>query len=89
MRSLIEIKNFGPKMVEWLNKRKHCFRWSDIHDEADLLNSDYRTIKQKMIGAGITPHFLMFYSIEMGLQDRKWNDISPTEKQELKRILVM
>ncbi|MDP4684635.1 MAG: TfoX/Sxy family protein [Crocinitomicaceae bacterium] len=53
------------------------------------MNSDYRTIKQKMIDAGITPHFLMFYSIEMGLQDRKWNDISPTEKQELKRILGM
>jgi hypothetical protein len=82
MRSLIEIKNFGPKMVEWLNK-------IDIHDEADLLNSDYKTIKEKLIQAGITPHILMFYSIEMGLQDRKWNDISPTEKQELKRILGM
>ncbi len=82
MRSLIEIKNFGPKMVEWLNK-------IDIHDEADLMNSDYRTIKEKLIDAGITPHILMFYSIEMGLQDRKWNDISPAEKQELKRILGM
>jgi len=82
MRSLIEIKNFGPKMVEWLNK-------IDIHDEADLLNSDYRTIKEKLIQAGITPHILMFYSIEMGLQDRKWNDISPAEKQELKRVLGM
>jgi hypothetical protein len=82
MRSLIEIKNFGPKMVEWLNK-------IDIHDEADLLNSDYRTIKEKLIQAGITPHILMFYSIEMGLQERKWNDISPAEKQELRRILDM
>jgi hypothetical protein len=82
MRSLIEIKNFGPKMVEWLNK-------IDIHDEADLMNSDYRAIKEKLIDAGITPHILMFYSIEMGLQDRKWNDISPAEKQELKRILGM
>jgi hypothetical protein len=82
MRSLIEIKNFGPKMVEWLNK-------IDIHDETDLLNSDYITIKEKLIQAGITPHILMFYSIEMGLQDRKWNDISPAEKQDLKRILGM
>lgn len=82
MRSLIEIKNFGPKMVEWLSK-------IDIHNEADLLNSDYRTIKEKLIDAGITPHILMFYSIEMGLQDRKWNDISPAEKQELRRILEM
>jgi hypothetical protein len=82
MRSLIEIKNFGPKMVEWLNK-------IDIHNEADLMNSDYRTIKEKLIQAGITPHILMFYSIDMGLQDRSWNDISPAEKQELKRILGM
>lgn len=82
MRSLIEIKNFGPKMVEWLKA-------IDIHDEADLLNSDYRTIKEKLIQAGITPHILMFYSIEMGLQERKWNDISPAEKQELRRILEM
>ena len=89
MHSLIEIKNFGHKMDEWVNKRMHCFRWSDIQNEADLMNSDYRTIKQKMIGASITPHILMFYSIEMGLQDRKWNDISPTEKQESKRILGM
>ena len=82
MRSLIEIKNFGPKMVEWMNK-------IGIHNEADLLNSDYRTIKEKLTQAGITPHILMFYSIEMGLQDRKWNDISPAEKQDLKRILGM
>lgn len=53
------------------------------------MNSDYSTIKKKMIDAGITPHILMFYSIEMGLQDRKWNDISPAEKQDLKRILGM
>jgi hypothetical protein len=82
MRSLIEIKNFGPKMVEWMNK-------IGIHNEADLMNSDYRTIKEKLIQAGITPHILMFYSIDMGLQDRSWNDISPAEKQELKRILGM
>ena len=82
MRLLIEIKNFGPKMVEWLNK-------IDIYTEQDLLNSDYKTIKEKLIQAGITPHILMFYSIEMGLQDRKWDDISPAEKQELKRILDM
>jgi hypothetical protein len=42
-----------------------------------------------MIDAGITPRILMFYSIEMGLQNRKWNDITPAEKEELKRILGM
>lgn len=55
MRSLIEIKNFGPKMVEWLKA-------IDIHDEADLLNSDYRTIKEKLIQAGITPHFDVLFN---------------------------
>lgn len=82
MRQLNEIKNFGPKMVEWLNK-------IGIQTEEDLLNSDYLTIKEKLIQSGITPNILIFYSIEMGLQDRKWNDINPAEKQELKRILAL
>ena len=81
-RPLIEIQNFGPKMVEWLNK-------IDIYTEQDLLNSDYLTIKRKMLEAGIKPHILMFHSIDMGLQNRKWNDITPAEKQELKQMLEM
>jgi hypothetical protein len=82
MRELIEIKNFGPKMVEWLHR-------IGIMNEKDLLRSDYRTIRDKLQAAGIHPHILIFYSIDMGLQDRKWSDITSEEKLELRRILEM
>lgn len=80
MRDLKDIKNFGPKMVGWLNS-------IGIHTEEDLLNSDYRTIYQNFKAAGIYPHILIFYSIEMGLQDRKWSDITEVEKAELRSVL--
>ena len=80
MRELNEIKNFGPKMVEWLNR-------IDIKNEEDLLKSDYRAIRDKLKTAGIEPHILIFYSIDMGLQNRKWSDITADEKLELRRIL--
>lgn len=82
MRELKEIKNFGPKMVEWLQR-------IGIMNEQDLLNSDYRTIRDNLKDAGIYPHILIFYSIDMGLQDRKWSDITSEEKLELRRILEM
>lgn len=68
-------------MISWLNK-------IDIYSEEDLLQSDYLTLKNKLIAAGIKPHILMFYSIDMGLQDRKWSDITPSEKLELKLMLA-
>lgn len=80
MRELKDIKNFGPKMVSWLNR-------IGIQNEQDLLNTDYRTIYEKFQAAGIYPHILMFYSIDMGLQDRKWSDITELEKAELRAIL--
>lgn len=67
-------------MVGWLNR-------IGIHNEADLLNTDYRTIYEKFVSAGIYPHILIFYSIDMGLQDRKWSDITENEKAELRIIL--
>ncbi|MEY3238458.1 MAG: hypothetical protein RI883_2559 [Bacteroidota bacterium] len=80
MRKISEIKNFGPKMVTWLNK-------IEIYTEEDLLQSDYLILKNKFIAGGIQPHILMFYSIDMGLQDRIWSDITPVEKLELKLLL--
>lgn len=67
-------------MVGWLNR-------IGIHSEEDLLNSDYQTIYRKFEAAGIYPHILIFYSIDMGLQDRKWSDITESEKAELRAIL--
>jgi hypothetical protein len=80
MENLEEIKNFGPYMVKILNL-------IGIHTKVDLLAADYKKIKADLVKAGITPHLNLFYSIEMGLQDRRWNEITTQEKQEIKEIL--
>jgi len=59
----------------------------DIHSQDDLLAADYKRIQEKLIQKGIKPHLSIFYSIEMGLQNRNWLDISPTEKRAIQKIL--
>jgi hypothetical protein len=80
MNDLASIKNFGPYMVNIMNQ-------IGIFTKEDLLNSDYPKIKNALIEKGITPHMNIFYSIEMGLQNRNWNSISTTEKKELMALL--
>ena len=78
--SLERIKNFGPYMVKTLQSIGICSR-------EDLLATDYKRIAKALQEAGIRPHLNLFYSIEMGLQDRPWTDITPREKREIQRIL--
>lgn len=80
MNDLKEIKNFGPYMVKIMNL-------IGIYSREDLMASDYKKIKKELVKAGITPHLNIFYSIEMGLQDRRWNEIISEEKNEIKKIL--
>lgn len=80
MADLKEIKNFGPYMVKILNS-------IGIQTREDLMAADYRKIKSDLEKKGINPHLNIFYSIEMGLQDRRWNDITSVEKKELQKIL--
>jgi DNA transformation protein len=80
MNDLNEIKNFGPYMVKIMNL-------IEIYSRKDLLASDYKTIKKNLINAGIKPHLNIFYSIEMGLQGKSWNDITSKEKNEIQKIL--
>jgi hypothetical protein len=80
MNDLDEIKNFGPYMVKIMNL-------IGIYSREDLKTSDYKTIKKNMINAGIKPHLNIFYSIEMGLQGKRWNEITANEKNEIQRIL--
>lgn len=80
MNDLEEIKNFGPYMVKIMNL-------IGIHSRKDLMASDYKTIKKNLIAAGVTPHLYIFYSIEMGLQGKSWNEISANEKNEIQKIL--
>lgn len=58
-----------------------------IFSKEDLMHTDYRKIKADLIKKGIQPHMNIFYSIEMGLQNRVWNDITPQERKELEDIL--
>ncbi|MFM7978632.1 MAG: TfoX/Sxy family DNA transformation protein, partial [Candidatus Fonsibacter sp.] len=73
-------KNFGPYMVKIMNL-------IGINSREDLMASDYKTIKKNLINAGIKPHLNIFYSIEMGLQGKSWNDITSREKNEIQKIL--
>jgi hypothetical protein len=81
MNDLDTIKNFGPYMVKIMNL-------IGIHSREDLLASDYKTIKENLIKAGVTPHLNIFYSIEMGLQGKSWQEISPIQKQEIRNALA-
>ena len=80
MNDLGEVKNFGPYMIKIMNL-------IGIHSREDLMTSDYKTIKKNLIVAGVTPHLNIFYSIEMGLQGKSWNEITANEKNEIQRIL--
>jgi hypothetical protein len=80
MCELHSIKNFGPYMVKIMNA-------IDIHSKDDLLNSSYTQIKNDLEKLGIKPHMNIFYSIEMGLQNRPWNSITSSEKREVKDLL--
>lgn len=79
MNDLDEIKNFGPYMVKILNL-------IGIHSRKELMASDYKTIKNELVKAGITPHLNIFYSIEMGLQGKSWHEISSDEKMRSKKL---
>ena len=80
MNDVKEIKNFGPYMVKIMNL-------IGIYSREDLMASDYKTIKENLVKKGILPHLNIFYSIEMGLQDRRWNEITLEEKKEIQNIL--
>jgi hypothetical protein len=58
-----------------------------ISTREQLLATDYRAIRDALVAKGIRPHPNIFYSIEMGLQERVWSSITPEEKREIRRIL--
>ncbi len=52
------------------------------------MDSNYKTIQDDLAKAGITPHLNIFYSIEMGLQGKSWQEITPIQKQEIRNALA-
>ena len=79
MNDLKDIKNFGPYMI-------HIMGQIGVNTIQDLMHADYLSIRDRLIEAGIQPNLNIFYSIEMGLQDRKWSDITENEKMEIRSI---
>lgn len=79
-RSISELKNFGPYMVRIMNE-------IGIYTESDLLETEYSSIQEKLLARKIEANLLIFYSIEMGLQNRAWYEICPIEKAEIKELL--
>lgn len=80
MHELKDLKNFGPYMIYIMGQ-------IGINTVQDLMRADYLSIRDRLIRQGIHPHLNIFYSIEMGLQDRKWSDITEHEKMEIRKIL--
>jgi hypothetical protein len=80
MNDVKEIKNFGPYMVKIMNL-------IGIYSREDLMASDYKKIKEDLVKKRIFPHLNIFYSIEMGLQDKRWNEITLEERKEIQNIL--
>ena len=80
MNDLNEIKNFGTYMIK-------IMKLIGIESGEDLMATEYNTIKEELIKAGVKPHLNIFYSIEMGLQGKGWNEMTTFEKNELKKIL--
>ena len=80
MNDLKNLKNFGPYMIQIMGL-------IGIDTVEDLMNADYLSIRDRLTREGIHPHLNIFYSIEMGLQDRIWSDITEKEKMEIKKML--
>ena len=75
---LVSIPNVGPKSAE-------AFVRAGIEDAESLRALGPDEAYKRLLLAGGTPHFAMFWALVMGLQGRPWNDITPTEKKALRK----
>jgi hypothetical protein len=78
--NLDQIKNFGPYMIKLMHRL-------DIFTLEDLEQYTYAELYAAIEAIGILPHLNIFYSIEMGLQGRAWNDITPSEKLQVQQLI--
>lgn len=78
MSRVSTIRNLGPK-VEQMFARAGIHSAEEIHDLG--AEESYR----RLLKAGTRPHFIGFYCLYLGLQNRPWNDLSPDEKTGLRK----
>jgi nucleotidyltransferase/DNA polymerase involved in DNA repair len=71
------IRNLGPAF------EAACTR-AGIHSAADLRALGPDAAYARLLQNGTRPHFIGYYVLVMGLQDRPWNDCKGEEKKALR-----
>lgn len=71
------IRNLGPKM-------EVAFNAIGIYDAQTIRALGADESYQRLLNNGFSPHFIGYYALVMGLQNRPWNDCTATEKQTLR-----
>lgn len=77
MTAISEIRNLGPATEAAFHKAG-LMTAEDIH----AIGAD--TAYAKLLASGQRPHFISYYVLVLGLQDRAWNDFGPGEKEALR-----
>lgn len=76
-RPLTEIPNIGPATAE-------AFARAGLTDADTLVAMGADAAYALWLRAGLTPHFIGYYALVMGLQGRPWNDCRGAEKDTLR-----
>lgn len=72
------IRNIGPAMAAALAR-------AGITDAAELCAMGADAAYARLLASGThRPHFIAYYTLEMGLQGRPWNDCQGPEKTRLR-----
>ncbi len=77
MSRVSTIRNLGPKVEKMFAK-------AGIHTAEEIFELGPEEAYRRLLIAGVRPHFIGFYCLCLGLQNRPWNDLSPDEKLGLR-----
>lgn len=77
MSRVSTIRNLGPKV-------EAMFARAGIHTAEEVQDLGANAAYRQLLMAGVRPHFIGFYCIYLGLQNRPWNDLSSDEKADLR-----
>ena len=72
------IRNLGPAMEE-------AFIKAGVRDAETLREIGPDAAYKKLLETGHRPQFIAYYAMVMGLQGRPWNDLTGSEKSDLRR----
>lgn len=77
MAPVTEVRNVGPAVADALTK-------AGVLTAEDLRSMGADRAYARMLRAGTRPHFIVYYSLVLGLQGRPWNDAQGPEKEALR-----